>query len=201
MHWLLANGDTFRVLDDAGYSYDTTAGYNETAGYRAGTGQVYRPPGVRRLLELPLHIQDGALFNPERSDLSEAEAWELCSTFTRHARAHGGVLTVLWHDRSHGPERFWGDFYARLVGELKTLNVWFGTAGEVTEWFRARRSVTFERGSEGRVVARLAGERPGRSFVLRQHCGGSRTDSVWSGEGEADIPAHSDVERFSLSAS
>ena len=57
----------------------------------------------------------------------------------------GGVLTCLWHDRSHAPERFWGDFYARLVEKLRTLDVWFGTAGQVVEWFRKRRQVVFDR--------------------------------------------------------
>ena len=60
------------VLEQAGYSYDSTAGYNETIGYRNGTTQVFRPLGARTLLELPLHIQDGALFYPARLDLSEA---------------------------------------------------------------------------------------------------------------------------------
>ena len=161
------------------------SGYNETPGYRTGTGQVYRPAGARQLLELPLHIQDGALFFPQRLDLSEREAWELCASFTQHARTHGGVLTILWHDRSHGPERFWGEFYARLIAELKTLDAWFGTAGDVVEWFRARRTVTFERcptpaGPE-RVFARLRGPRPVRPFVLRVHRDTTGTGSGRSG--------------------
>jgi hypothetical protein len=54
------------------------------------------------------------------------------------------VLTLLWHDRSHGPERFWGDFYLDLIQRLKSLNVWFGTAGQVVAWFGKRREVRFE---------------------------------------------------------
>jgi hypothetical protein len=145
MHWLLRDARTPSVLEDAGYAYDSTVGYNETVGYRAGTTQVFRPQGVRRLLELPLHIQDGALFYPQQLDLSEAEAEQRCHSMMDNARNYGGVLTVLWHDRSHGPERFWGGFYIRLVQELKSLDVWFGTAGQVVEWFRKRREVRFER--------------------------------------------------------
>jgi hypothetical protein len=100
---------------------------------------------VQNLLELPMHLQDGALFFPNRLGLSDDEASERCGSLIRNAQKLGGVLTVIWHDRSHGPERFWGDFYARLVARLKTLNVWFGTAGEVVAWFRQRRSVSFDR--------------------------------------------------------
>ncbi len=145
MHWLLQDSATASVLEEAGFAYDASAGYNETVGYRNGTTQVFRPMAARTLLELPLHIQDGALFYPQRLGLSELEAQERCQPLIDHAGKAGGVLTLLWHDRSHGPERFWGDFYLRLIGELKSRKVWFSTAGQVVSWFRKRREVRFER--------------------------------------------------------
>ncbi len=145
MHWLLQDSKTIGVLEEAGFSYDSTAGYNETVGYRNGTAQVFRPLGARTLLELPMHIQDGALFFPQRMDLSESQAQARCQLIIDHSVQCGGVLTILWHDRSHGPERFWGDFYLRLLEQLKSLNVWFGSAGQAVSWFRQRREVRFER--------------------------------------------------------
>jgi hypothetical protein len=145
MHWLLQDSTTPCVLENAGFNYDSSVGYNETVGYRCGTTQVFRPPGSRTLLELPLHIQDGALFFSNRLDLSEQEAEQYCSSLIANTQSRGGVLTVLWHDRSHGPERFWGDFYVKLVLSLKSLSPWFGTASEIVEWFRKRRHVHFER--------------------------------------------------------
>jgi len=127
-----------RVLEEAGYDYDASLGYNETIGYLNGTTQVFRPSGVRSLLELPLHIQDGALFFPNRLDLSESDAWTRCEELIGRAGPLGGVLTVVWHDRSHGPERFWGDFYLRLLRTLRELDGWFGTSGQVVGWFRKR---------------------------------------------------------------
>jgi hypothetical protein len=158
IHWLLRDANTTSVLEQAGYAYDSTVGYNETIGYRAGTSQVFRPLEAQTLLELPLHIQDGALFFPERLNLSEPEAEKRCQTLIGNARQFGGVLTVLWHDRSHGPERFWGDFYVRLVQTLRSLDVWFATATEVVNWFRKRRAVHFER------VETANGERTGLGY-------------------------------------
>ena len=154
MHWLLRDANTPSTLELAGYAYDSTFGYNETVGYRAGTSQVFRPIGAQKLLELPLHIQDGALFYPQRLDLSEPEAEKRCQALIDNALKFGGVLTLLWHDRSHGPERFWGDFYVRLLQKLRSLDVWFGAAGQVIGWFRKRREVRFERVEDG------VGERP-----------------------------------------
>jgi hypothetical protein len=145
MHWLLQDSRTIDALEEAGFDYDSTAGYNETVGYRNGTAQVFRPLGARTLLELPMHIQDGALFFPGRLDLSDALAEKRCQPLIDNAIRSGGVLTLLWHDRSHGPERFWGDFYIRLLQRLKSLNPWFGSAAQVVAWFRKRREVRFDR--------------------------------------------------------
>lgn len=145
IHWLLGDIHTPTILDQAHYAYDSTKGYNETTGYRCGTTQVFRPLGTERLLEVPLHIQDGALFYPDRLDLSESEAETRCKGLIENAGQFGGVLTLLWHDRSHGPERFWGEFYTNLVDVLKSTDAWFATANQAAAWFRRRRDVRFER--------------------------------------------------------
>jgi hypothetical protein len=143
MHWLLGDANTESVLEEAGYAYDATAGFNQTIGYRNGTAQVYRPIQSASLLELPLHIQDGALFYPAHLDLTEQEAETRCQPLLDRVRRGGGVLTILWHDRSHGPERFWGGFYVALVERIKAAGSWFGTAAQVVGWFRQRRNVRF----------------------------------------------------------
>jgi hypothetical protein len=181
MHWLLRDSGTASTLEDAGYDYDTTGGYNETIGYRNGTTQAFRPFSTTTLLELPLHIQDGALFYPHNLDLPEVEAARHCRLLIDHARSSGGALTVLWHDRSHGPERFWGDFYRSLVRTLRSSNAWFATASQAVDWFRARRRVRFVRLDEGRGSAiRVCydGQPIHPPLILRRH----------ESTGAADLP-------------
>jgi len=45
MHWLYYNEKSPKILEQAGAAYDSTVGYNETVGYRAGTTQAYKPRG------------------------------------------------------------------------------------------------------------------------------------------------------------
>ena len=68
MHWLYFSNRSPEHLEKAGFFYDSTMGYNDAVGYRGGTTQVFRPPGAKKLLELPLNIQDTALFYPKRMD-------------------------------------------------------------------------------------------------------------------------------------
>jgi hypothetical protein len=172
MHWLLQDESTCRVLELAGYDYDASAGYNDTIGYRHGTAQVFRPLGASSLLELPLHIQDGALFYPQRLHLTEEHASARCDDLITQTARHGGVVTLLWHDRSHGPERFWGDFYVRLLRSLCTRRPWFGTASQIVSWFRQRRGIRFERGASvdpADVRVRYEGEEIRPAVVIRVH--------------------------------
>jgi hypothetical protein len=144
MHWLYFDEQSPVILERAGASYDSTVGYNETVGYRAGTTQAYQPLGTSHLIELPLHVMDTALFFPGYLDLSAAEARRRVEQMIDDVTQFGGCITVNWHDRSIAPERLWGDFYAGLVTELKARGAWLATAGQAVAWFRKRRSAVFE---------------------------------------------------------
>jgi hypothetical protein len=144
MHWLFFNEKSPEVLERAGFSYDSTVGYRETIGYRAGTAQAYKPLTARHLLELPLHVMDTALFYPNYLNLSDADAERMVWKMIDNAAEFGGALTINWHDRSIAPERLWDGFYLKLLRELKGRGTWFATADQAVSWFRKRRSASVE---------------------------------------------------------
>jgi hypothetical protein len=144
MHWLYFDSQAPPTIEKAGFSYDSTVGYNETIGYRAGTTQVFKHFGVNHLLELPLHIMDTALFYPSYMDLSNEEAGAAMLALIENAARFGGVLTINWHNRSLGPERLWIAPYCNLLNDLKSRNVWFATAEQAVRWFKKRRSARAE---------------------------------------------------------
>jgi peptidoglycan/xylan/chitin deacetylase (PgdA/CDA1 family) len=168
MHWLAFDRTSFRHLDQAGFRYDSTVGYNQTPGFRAGTTQVYRPLGADRLLELPMHIQDVSLFYPAYLDLDQDQGLELCGRIIGQAARFGGALTINWHDRSLAPERLWGRCYLGLLEELRRRGGRLCGAGEAVEWFAARRGVRLanDRVEDGWLrlsVEPTAGDGSGRS--------------------------------------
>jgi hypothetical protein len=144
MHWLYYDQQSPITLEQAEAAYDATIGYNETVGYRAGTTQAYKPLQATRLLELPLHVMDTALFYPSHLGLSPKQATILLGRLGDNAVQFGGCLTINWHDRSLAPERLWGVCYRDLLQDLKNRGAWFATAGQAICWFRKRRSVVFE---------------------------------------------------------
>ncbi len=151
MHWLYFNEESPALLETAGFSYDSTVGYNETVGYRAGTTQVFRPLSADRLLELPMHVMDTALFFPDYMNLKPSQARVILDDMIANCVRFGGVLTVNWHDRSIAPERLWDQTYRELLDGLRRQGAWFATAGQAVSWFRKRRSARFETTGEGQI--------------------------------------------------
>ena len=171
MHWLYFSPDTPRRLERAGFDYDSTWGYNDTVGFKAGTLQAFRPPGTASLLELPLSIMDSAMFYPDHLGLSREQAAERCADLVRQARRCGGALVINWHDRSLAPERQWGRAYASLLDNVEEAGGWFTTAGDAVQWFRWRRSVQFGEtgaGSIGINASELPCSLPLARVVVRQ---------------------------------
>ena len=143
IHWLYFDSEAALTLEKAGFLYDSTVGYNETIGYRAGTTQVFKNPNVNHLLEFPLHIMDTALFYPSYMNLSDGAARAAILPLIENVTKFGGVLTINWHDRSLGPERLWDDAYITLLHDLRARTPWFATAAQAVSWFRKRRSMSF----------------------------------------------------------
>jgi hypothetical protein len=144
MHWLYFGCDSPRCIEAAGFDYDSTCGYNEAVGYRAGTSQVFRLAGSDGLLELPLSIMDTSLLSRGRMALDSPKALEKCRPLIKNAKRFGGTVVINWHCRSVAPERLWGGVYGDLLREIEAGDrVWVATAQEAVDWFRWRRSIKF----------------------------------------------------------
>jgi hypothetical protein len=153
MHWLYFATDSPRHLEAAGFEYDSTYGYNDAVGYKAGTSQVFRLPQTSDLMELPMSIMDSALFYSSRMGLSQRTATDLCRQIIANACEYGGTVVVNWHDRSLAPERQWSAFYQELLEEVgREDQAWFATAQEAVNWFRWRRGLRFSTDGQSRNV-------------------------------------------------
>jgi hypothetical protein len=206
-HWLLFDQNSWKALDEAGYSYDTTFGYNDDVGCRAGTLQAYRPRTAKRLLELPLHIQDLGLLGkfcwaPTDNGwvktpclhLDPAAAHEYCTRIFDFAKKCGGAVTILWHYENLAPPRDWSGHYVDLVKRAQADGAWVTNAGGVVEWFNRRRNTGIEYvRDENTITIRIRnpdyGQRP--LMRLRVHIDPAHISSVdteWSaGDGYIDI--------------
>jgi peptidoglycan/xylan/chitin deacetylase (PgdA/CDA1 family) len=122
-HYLRWSPETWRHWEQCGLAYDSTLGYADRAGFRAGTCWPYRPwlwNENRRaeLLEIPLVVMDQTLISPVYMGLSPDESVAIVRDLLRKCANVGGVFTLLWHNNCLGRPyaAYWPRIFDALAG-------------------------------------------------------------------------------------
>jgi hypothetical protein len=116
-HYLRWCPETWIHWETSGLCYDSTVGYADRIGFRAGSCVPYRPwlfPLNRPadLLEIPLLVMDGTLLVYMK--LSEEESARQVQDLLNRCRAVGGVFTLVWHN-NHLLDATYRSLYLRLL--------------------------------------------------------------------------------------
>jgi peptidoglycan/xylan/chitin deacetylase (PgdA/CDA1 family) len=135
--------ETWHAQLQAQFSYDSTLGYNEAPGFRAGIAAPFRPwdPGLEEgmdLLELPLTVMDGTLFRTLLLDGPMAARRTI--EHLQIVEDVGGLAVLLWHPNGAAEEHFpgWWSSYQEVLAHLSGRSVWVATAAEIDAWWRER---------------------------------------------------------------
>ena len=111
---------TWRILDRAGFAHDSTVGYAERIGFRAGTCREFpvfdlQSGSSLRIRERPLLVMDGTLLAYMSLGLDEAvsRAGAIADT----CRHYEGDATILYHNHTLHTRRF-RDHYRTLLQRL-----------------------------------------------------------------------------------
>ncbi len=113
-------------LDALGFALDSSQGYADRPGMRAGFSFPYQPYDVTRnrpldLVELPLAVMDATLSDGRYLGLSAEDGLKRAISVLERVADAGGTVAVLWHnDRFAGPyARGWDGCYERLLAWVR----------------------------------------------------------------------------------
>ncbi len=128
---------TLPELDRLGFAYDSSHGYADRPGMRAGLSFPYRPYNVAAdrplaLLELPLVVMDATLAEERYLGLSAEAGLDRAAAVLERAARAGGTVSVLWHNDRFEPAyaRGWDRVYDRLLGWVRERGGRLCTAAE-----------------------------------------------------------------------
>lgn len=131
------------VLDELGLGYDSSLGFAETPGFRAGIAHPFRPWDLAadrplELVEIPLAAMDAG-FGERYLNLSARAAEPHLLALLDWAAANGGGFAVLWHtDRfDRGTAAGWDRLYARFIDAVRARGGVCIPAGELAAEARA----------------------------------------------------------------
>jgi hypothetical protein len=119
-HFLRWDPSTWKDWESCGLVYDSSVGYAEAPGFRAGTSLPYRPWLLEEnrealLIEIPLILMDGSLV--DYLHLRPTPAYDLAVRLIAACQMTGGVFTLLWHNSSLLDPSY-GDLYPKILKYL-----------------------------------------------------------------------------------
>ena len=160
-------GKSWRIMDEAGFDYDTTVGTNDRLGFKLGLAAPFHPPDGEwrplNLLELPLSLMDTTLWGYLKR--TEEEGMRDVKESMRMVEGVEGLFTLLWHQeavRMKGGRLYW----KVLKGLARRKGLFVGSGEEVARWWRAREIPL--RLAEGGGTVTLRGRPPeGLTLVVK----------------------------------
>jgi len=133
-------GSTWKIMEAAGFIYDSTVGNTDKTGFRIGLCNPFHPPDENwkplRLLELPLGLMDATLWGYLKRN--EAEGLADFMALKRSVAQVNGLFTLLWH-----PESFrmrGGRIYPKLLDLLAGDGCFIGSGLDIARWWLRRAS-------------------------------------------------------------
>lgn len=131
--------ETWELLADAGFSYDSTFGYSESVGFRNGMCHPFKPYNLKKeseinILEIPLTVMDVALF---KASGSFEEAWRCTKGLIDTTARFNGVITLLWHNFVFGCgfRKDWVKLYKKILQYCSDRGAWITSGEEIYEWW------------------------------------------------------------------
>jgi hypothetical protein len=132
-------GDPHRNIAQLAFRYDSTLGFPDALGFRAGIARPFHPWDFDRdapadVLEIPLAAMDATLAEDRYLGLSAKRAKPRLNTLLDWAAANGGAFAILWH-----PDRFdplssggWDRLYSSVLEGVQARGGTCVSAGELS---------------------------------------------------------------------
>ena len=131
-------------LEAAGFAYDSSLGFGDAIGFRAGIAHPFRPWDFERdapydLIEVPLAAMDVTLSAERYLNLSADEAGARLRVLLDWAERNGGGFAVLWHSEQYDSALLpgWDVLYRRLLDDVRARGGVCVQAGALAEEARA----------------------------------------------------------------
>lgn len=129
--------ETLHLLIENKFSYDSTMGYSEVAGFRNGICYPFRPYDpvnnqFLNIIEVPLILMETTLLENMRLDIETAK--KIYLQLKDEVKSVNGVLSVLWHNNNISNEA--GSLYEFILEDLSKENVYVNTTENIGNFWK-----------------------------------------------------------------
>ncbi len=132
----------WRDFQTQGFEYDSSGGYNESMGYRAGTSLPFRTYDIQKgkilkIYEIPFNVMD----YPWAEMISKSsENSDLFHDFANQIESTNGLLHILWHPHNLVEPEF-KPLWKEIFNWLEPKNYYNDSLGNILDWWKKRAEV------------------------------------------------------------
>jgi peptidoglycan/xylan/chitin deacetylase (PgdA/CDA1 family) len=140
--------ETWKLLSEAGFEYDSTLGYYDMIGFRNGICHPFKPYDLNdnkiiNIIEIPLCVVDVTMFSYMKLDAKKA--WIKIKNLIDVVEKLGGILTILWHNWTFSyPVSYsglfgkeWTKLYEKILEYSYKKNAWFANGKNISDFILA----------------------------------------------------------------
>ncbi len=134
-------GESHEIQARAGFSFDSTLGYNDAVGFRRGTSYPFPVSDIGDgLLEIPMIMQDSALLLDSKGMRLDVDtAMRYYDLLVQRIENTGGVLTLSWHPHMISVPGYF-ELYTQMLADIVKRDVWFTTIEGLGNWWLQKQS-------------------------------------------------------------
>ncbi|MCF7858841.1 MAG: hypothetical protein K9N07_05880 [Candidatus Cloacimonetes bacterium] len=119
----------FHTLENGKVKYDSSIGFDEHTGYRAGISYPFNPYNIKEdrqfnILEIPIVALDSSLMKQNENKYYKAK--KKIARLIKSAKHHKSHISVSWHTHHFDPVDFphWNKLYWKLLNFAKKNSAW-----------------------------------------------------------------------------
>lgn len=132
----------WQYFEQANCDYDSSCGYNNSIGFRAGTcfpfpTYNFEHQKLNRLLELPISIMDYPLIEYKNTI---TERWEKFIELFETIQRSKGLFNILWHPHNLAEPSF-RPFWQKMLDWLENMEFYNATLHHIYQWLSGRENV------------------------------------------------------------
>ena len=134
--------DGWRYLNAAGFQYDSSCGYNNGIGFRAGTSFPFniRFPELSdssELYEVPIFLMDYPWIVPQATF---EENWSKFEDQMILLKKTGGLANLLWHPNNIA-ENTYRDYWDKMISWIGQGDLYLDSLENILQWWKSRSAV------------------------------------------------------------
>jgi len=133
----------FSVLEKGKMKYDSSMGFDEKIGYRAGISYPFQPYNITEnrpfnVLEIPLIAMDLAL--QKQVDFNHRKAKHRFDQLLSKAKKHKSHLSICWHTHLFDPIDFpyWSKIYWQIIKQSRSQEAWLCSLDKLYNYWQNR---------------------------------------------------------------